>query len=146
MIGTEPVVVVRKVTASPDRVFKAWTDPKALVEWFVTAQNQQVAEANMDLQEGGTYKITITDPEDKFVAFGVFQRIDPPRLLEFTWQWEESSIEKGVSLVTIELKPLDDGTELTLTHAKLESAKSVQAHTLGWTSILGRLETFISQS
>jgi uncharacterized protein YndB with AHSA1/START domain len=144
MTTTEPVVVVRRLAASPERLFEAWTDPVVLVRWFVTAENQQVAEAEMDVRPGGEYRITITDPEDRFCAFGTYQRVEPPHLLEFTWEWEESSIEKGRSLVTVELRPLGRETELTLTHARLASEKSIQAHASGWTAILDRLVTFVS--
>ena len=144
MTQTESIVIHRRIAASPERLFKAWTDPAVLVKWFVTADNQQIGEAETDVRPGGAFRIVIQDPEDRFVAFGTYERVDPPHLLEFTWQWEESSIEKGVSLVTVELRPVGEETELTLTHARLASEKSVQSHTQGWTALMDRLGKFVT--
>ena len=142
MNQTAPVVISRQIPASPERVFRAWTEPAMLAKWFFSAQYQKLAGFSADLRPGGAFKIVIEDPEDRFCAFGEYRRVEAPHLLEFTWQWEESSIEKGVGLVTVELSAHEDGTLLTLTHALLSSDESCKAHTQGWTSIIDRLFAF----
>ena len=115
------------------------------MKWFVSKESERTIEADMDVRPGGDFNILMGDPEDRYHAFGQYKRVEPPTLLEFTWQWEESSIEKGISLVTLEFRPDGAQTEMTLTHARLASDVSVQAHTEGWTAIVGRLADFIAQ-
>ena len=142
---TEPVVITRQIKSPIEKVFAAWTDPAQLSQWFAP-ESGTIQEADIDLRPGGAFKIAFVAESDRFCAFGTYLRIDSPRLLEFTWKWEESSIERGESVVTIELVPTGNVTELTLTHAKLESATSCEAHLKGWDSVLGRLATYATAS
>ena len=45
------------------------------------------------------------------------------------------------SLITVEFRAVDDGTEMTMVHSGLPTEEQVRNHERGWTSCLGRLET-----
>ncbi len=142
---SEPAVLVRHFNFPPEDVYAAWVDPEQLREWFANGEDLVVEEASLDVRPGGEFRIRLYDGEDHMCAFGTYQRVEPPNLLQFTWKWEESSIEKGESLVTVELKGSAGQTQLTLTHERLSSPKSIEAHTAGWTSLVTRLGAFLGK-
>jgi uncharacterized protein YndB with AHSA1/START domain len=69
---------------------------------------------------------------------GEYLRIDRPRLLEFSWI--SNATERQRSVVTVELRPLNDiETELTLTHKLLPTRKAAREHRDAWSISLDRL-------
>jgi hypothetical protein len=46
---------------------------------------------------------------------------------------------EGVSRIEFELRPIDDGVELTVTHADLRNGASAGLHEQGWAGSLARL-------
>ena len=74
----------------------------------------------------------------RHVVGGVYRELQPPRLLSFTWKWEDNPTMPD-TLVTIELAAEGRGTALVLTHTKLTDEKLRADHRHGWTSCLERL-------
>ena len=62
----------------------------------------------------------------------------PNRKLSFSWAWQ-STPERELQ-VTIDLKPDNDGTMLTLTHEQFFSETARDDHGRGWGMALDRLE------
>jgi uncharacterized protein YndB with AHSA1/START domain len=75
-----------------------------------------------------------------FEVRGVYRRIEPPRLLEFTWlpDWQGDGTE---SLVRFELEESNGVTIVRLTHSGLISEISRQSHR-GWPQILEWLKAY----
>jgi len=69
-------------------------------------------------------------------------QIDRPRKLVFTWS---GALTNDVStLVTVELNPRGDETELVLTHERLPTPTIVEGHTRGWGNILDHLADVVA--
>jgi uncharacterized protein YndB with AHSA1/START domain len=137
------VVMERELKASAERVFQAWTDPTQLVHWFRGNPGTKVESAEVDLRVGGRYRIVIRSEDDEFIVFGTYSVVDPPRVLEFTWRWEVSSLEPADTLVRVELQPTGAGTHLRLTHTNFSTERSSKAHDQGWTGVLATLESYL---
>ncbi len=71
------------------------------------------------------------------VATGSYREIDPPRRLVMTMRWEGQ--EGPDTLLTIEIRPIDDGSELRLLHERFSTEESRDRHNEGWTGCLNRL-------
>jgi uncharacterized protein YndB with AHSA1/START domain len=69
---------------------------------------------------------------------GVYREVVPDRKLVFSWAWQ--STPERESQVTIDLKPDDDGTILTLTHEQFFNETARDDHRRGWTAALDNLE------
>jgi uncharacterized protein YndB with AHSA1/START domain len=68
---------------------------------------------------------------------GVYEKIVPDELVASTWPWQnEPSVR---SLVTVQLRDVEGGTEITLTHERLPSAESRDKHQHGWNGCLENL-------
>ena len=75
--------------ASRERVFRAWTNPEQLKQWFAVAEGFTTPIADVDLKVGGRYRLGMQPPGDDgvLIAGGVYQQISPPEKLVFTWRW-----------------------------------------------------------
>jgi uncharacterized protein YndB with AHSA1/START domain len=71
------------------------------------------------------------------VAVGEYRELEAHTRITFTWRWEGGPMTE--TLVTVELVPKDDGTELTLTHTLFQSDSQRDEHTKGWTGCLTQL-------
>jgi uncharacterized protein YndB with AHSA1/START domain len=130
----------RTIAASPEEVFRAWTDPAEMKEWYCP-EGGTVDLAEVDLTVGGRFKVAMRMPDGVHVAYGIYREIDPPRKLVFTWQWESGDGPKeGETVVTLEFKEHDGATELVLTHEQFATAESRDGHEQGWASALNKLE------
>ncbi|HEX9756356.1 MAG TPA: SRPBCC domain-containing protein [Nitrospiria bacterium] len=138
----------RTFSASREKVFKAWTDPEMLKEWFGPEEVQTVL-AEVDLKIGGKYRFEMKLPDGKIVSHqGAFREIKFPERLVYSWILEGQSCkgsedEDCETLVSLDFKDLGGSTELTLTHEFLPSEKSRQGHEFGWTGSFDKLEKVI---
>jgi uncharacterized protein YndB with AHSA1/START domain len=129
------VVVRRTIPASPEVLFDAWLDPISLATWMRPGEIRDTR-ARVDARVGGKYEVVMRGDSAPIVHAGVYQVIDRPRRLVFTW----SSVHTGPNdtLVTVDFRPVDARTEVIVTHEQLpESARP--GHSRGWTSGLEHL-------
>jgi len=142
--ATNDKLVLRKlITATREEVFAAWSDPESMREWMCPGDIRST-EAKIDFRVGGSYRILMKGVKEDFDHTGVYQEIEPPSKLSFTW------ISKGTdfksTLVTVELTEQSGQTELTLTHERFPSADRVQRHKNGWSRIADRLAEHLQRS
>jgi uncharacterized protein YndB with AHSA1/START domain len=123
----------RLLPASAEEVFAAWTDPELMARWLSPVGH---AEAEVDLRVGGRFRVTMVGEDRRIEHTGEYLEVAPPRRLSFTWASPYTGHEPTV--VTVELRPAEDGTELLLTHERLPGDQ-VESHSGGWGRILDRL-------
>src|SRR4051812_8351022 len=90
--GSENAVeITRRYDAPPERVWQAWTDPRALSSWFGPAGVQSVTQADLDPRPGGRYTIAFTTPDgEENRVSGQYEEVAPHRRLSFTWAWQST--------------------------------------------------------
>jgi len=133
------LVVRKKMDASCEEVFDAWTDPMSLMEFMRPGGQIQRCDVEVDPKVGGKFRIDMIGASDVTRHTGEYLVIDRPRLLKFTWISKYT--DNRPSVVTIELIPHGaDRCEIVLTHAGLPEAH-VEAHKQGWTAIVESLAT-----
>ena len=133
----------RRFAASPEALFRAWTEPEQIKRWLAPTDEFSTPVAQVDLCVGGSYRIQMKSPEGKpHTAVGSYRTVDFPAKLVLTWDWQEQSI--GETVVTVEFREQGNGTELTLTHELFPDAKSRDHHDQGWNGCLDRLARALS--
>jgi uncharacterized protein YndB with AHSA1/START domain len=120
--------------ASPALLFKYWTQPELLRQWWPP-------EADVDARPGGQYHLSW--PSMEWNLRGTYTAFEPGRTLAFTWQWDHEPHTPGRE-VTVTFEPVGDvGTQLTVTHgAYTVSTKDQEersGHLDGWIYFLTRL-------
>jgi uncharacterized protein YndB with AHSA1/START domain len=130
----------KMLSAPPERVFGAFTDPEQLRQWWGPA-GFTVQSLQFDVVEGRVYRITMQPPEgDVFHIRGTFHAVEAPRSLVFTFIYEEPDPDDQETLVTLRLDPVDAGTRLVLDQQPFKTAARLELHRDGWSDTLKRLE------
>lgn len=76
--------LVREIDAPREKIFKAWTTPELLKEWFCPLP-WKVTEADIDLRSGGHSRIVMQGPEGEVVPNeGVYLEVVENEKLVFT--------------------------------------------------------------
>jgi uncharacterized protein YndB with AHSA1/START domain len=109
--------IKRTLAAPREKVFRAFTEPEALNQWWMPGEGFSVPSAEVDLRAGGAYRIGMKNPKGKlFYVVGKYREVRPPEKLVYTWRWEGIEEGMGETLVSIELRDLSGETELIVTH------------------------------
>jgi uncharacterized protein YndB with AHSA1/START domain len=137
----------RVIRAPRARVYEAWTNPETMKQWFGPSA-MRTPNVSLDVRVGGAYRIEFAPnqqaPSDDHdcggtntAAFGQYTQIVPNQLLQFSWS---SNWQPGEdSLVTVSLKDVDGGTELTILHENFNTEESRDAHNNGWAGSFDKL-------
>ena len=144
--ATRALRVSRIIHADAETLFRAWTDPRELMQWWrQEGDGWAFAGASIDLRVGGAYRLGMTAPDGKIhVAVGVYREVQRPVRLVFTWKWEDPTHRVGDTVVTVEFKDAGgDRTEVVLTHEDFVDEARMGRHQQGWIELLNLLERFV---
>jgi uncharacterized protein YndB with AHSA1/START domain len=140
-LSSAAVVVRRAIAASAEDLFDAWLDPEALATWMRPGTIKSTV-AKIEPRVGGSYEIIMQGQSGPIVHKGVYQQIDRPKRLVFTWA--SPGTELRDTLVTVDFVAAGPRTEVVVTHEQLpESARP--SHSKGWTSGLEHLDEACQQ-
>jgi uncharacterized protein YndB with AHSA1/START domain len=134
---TTELHIRRTLTAPPDRVWRALTDPAALAAWFWPRRFAPTAE--VDLRVGGRYRIA--GPGVGLAVAGEYVTVEPPQRLVFTWRWDG---EPDETLVTVVLTANGEHTDLAVTHERFTGDAQRDDHAKGWSDCLDRLPAWLA--
>jgi uncharacterized protein YndB with AHSA1/START domain len=84
---TRDIVITRTYNATPDQVWKAWTDPALVMKWW-GPRGFTSPSCRIDLREGGRFVFAMRPPKEfgpnDLYTSGLYSKIVPGELLEFT--------------------------------------------------------------
>lgn len=136
--------VTRRFKATPERVFDAWLDPSKIHGFMFGAhlRAEEVVHIDLDAHVGGAFSFVVRRQGQEFDHVGKYLEIDRPRRLVFTWGVVQ---DKSSSQVSIEIAPLEQGCELTLTH-ELDPAWAdyVDRAKEGWAKMIDALRDLLA--
>ncbi len=137
-------VIRRRVHATREELFDAWTDPDSMREWMLPG-NAVSADVHMDVRMGGELLMIIRTPIEVFKHRGEFRVVERPSRLVFTWNAEV--MEGRTTLVTVEFfKAAPDETELVLTHEQIPFKRVSERYAAGWSQIIDRLAEHLARA
>ncbi len=134
------LVVRRLIRSTPEKLFAAWTEPAQLVHWW-GPDGVSCPGAELDLSPGGRYRIGNLCPDGSLIWIaGVFEVIDPPHRLIYTWRLESQSGES--ERVTVSFEPQGASTEVIIMHERIADAAARVSHEHGWIGCLEGLARY----
>ena len=139
---SDEIVSEIHIAAPPDRVFQALVDPGQVVKWWGQSGVYRCTEFDADLREGGKWRCAGLGPDGgRFVVTGEYLKVDPPRLLSYTWiaSWT-GDVQ---TTVRWELEPANQGTLVRIRHSGLAAHPEVAQSYRGWPRMLGWLRAFL---
>ena len=144
LVTRPSLTLKRRLNASPEKVYAAWTNPQKIARWFgPSSVKAGSGQASIDARIGGRYRISFTMENGEYNEVGgVYREVVPNERLVFSWAWH--STPERDSLVTVSLKPDGDGTLLTLHHEQLFDQAARDGHERGWIGTLDKLENYLA--
>ena len=78
--------VQRRFDAPRARVFDAWTNADVLREWWSAMPTMSPGRIDVDLREGGRYRMEmVTEEGDVHAVVGEYMTVDRPNRITYTW-------------------------------------------------------------
>ncbi|MFO1017026.1 MAG: SRPBCC family protein [Hyphomonadaceae bacterium] len=148
-------VIERLYSASPKRVFAAWSDPVAKRAWFVEGEGWDIQSYEIDFREGGSEKSIygfrrgeeVFGEKTAFTNETVFNEIIENERIVFTYSMARNGARFSVSLATVEIKEANGGSRMIFTEhgAFFEGGDNVTMREQGWQELLGKLDAFLAE-
>ena len=136
---TNTVRLHRVLRATPEKVYRAFLDPDAMVKWL--PPNGFTAKVHeMDARVGGTYRMAFTNfTTGRSHSFGgKYLELVPHERICYTDQFDDPNLP-GAMRTSITLRAVVCGTELNIVQEGLPEVMPVEACYLGWQESLALL-------
>jgi uncharacterized protein YndB with AHSA1/START domain len=131
-----PVTVTHRFLASAERVYDAWLDPETVRKFLFRTATGEIVRCEIDGRVGGRYTIVDRRNGEDVLHEGSYLELARPGRIVFTLRVPKYSTDEV--RVTIEITPLANGCQLTLTtHTPAEFADGSRR---GWETILDLLD------
>lgn len=137
------VTLHRVLIASPEKVYRAFSDPDALASWLPPYGFLGIVH-QLDFREGGTYKMSFTNfsTGNRHSFGGKYIELKPNAFLQYTDQFDDPNLP-GEMVTTVWLKKVSCGTELKIKQEGIPSFIPAEMCYLGWQDSLDKLKKLV---
>ncbi len=140
---TNSVTLHRVLKASPEKVYRAFTDANAMASWLPPYGFVCVVH-HMEAKVGGSYKMSfINFSTGNGHSFGGdFLELKPNEFIRYTDKFDDPNLP-GEMITSIWLKQVVCGTELKIIQEGIPSAIPAEMCYLGWQESLEKLTKLV---
>jgi uncharacterized protein YndB with AHSA1/START domain len=133
----------RVLRAAPERVYRAFLDADAMAKWLPPYGFTGKVH-HLDAKVGGTHKMSFANfTTGKSHSFGGrYLEMNPNELIRYTDKFDDPNLP-GEMLVTVTLKKVSCGTELTIVQEGVPDVIPPDACYLGWQESLAQLANLV---
>ena len=142
-MATNTIRLHRVLAAKPERVYKAFLDPDAMAKWL-PPHGFTGKVHHIDAKVGGTYRMSFTNfGSGKSHSFGgKYHELVPNEKLRYTDKFEDPNLP-GEMAVTVSLKRVSVGTEVSIVQEGVPEVIPPEACYLGWQESLAQLARLV---
>jgi len=142
-MSSNSVSLHRVLKASPEKVYRAFTESNALSFWL-PPYGYLCTVQEIDVQVGGTYKMSFynfsTGNDQSFG--GEYVEIKPNELLKYKEKFDDPNLA-GEMTTSIWLKKVSVGTEIKILQEGIPAAIPAEMCYLGWQESLEKLAKLV---
>ena len=133
----------RVLTTSPEKVYRAFLEADALAKWL-PPNGFTCTVHHLEPKVGGTFKMSFRNftTGNSHAFGGEYLELVPNERIRHTDKFEDPNLP-GVLEVTVLLKPVLCGTELSVTQSGIPEAIPLEMCYLGWQESLLQLATLV---
>ncbi|MBK9981988.1 MAG: SRPBCC family protein [Saprospiraceae bacterium] len=137
MTGT--VTLHRVIKATPEKVYRAFTEPNAMASW-IPPYGFLCTVHSMEVKVGGKYKMSFTNfSTGHGHSFGgEYLEIKPNEFIKYTDKFDDPNLP-GDMMTSVWLKKVIGGTELKVIQEGIPDMIPVEMCYLGWQESLDKL-------
>lgn len=141
--ATNTIRLHRVLRGTPERVYRAFIDPDAMVKWLPPYGFTGKVH-HMDATVGGTYKMSFTNfsTGSSHSFGGKYLDLKPNELLKYTDVFDDPNLP-GEMITTITLKKVFCGTEITAVQEGVPGVIPAEACYMGWQESLEQLAKLV---
>jgi uncharacterized protein YndB with AHSA1/START domain len=142
-MSNNSVTLHRVLKATPEKVFRAFSDTTAFTSWLPPYGFLCVAQQK-DFKVGGNYKMTFTNFTTGSVQSfgGKYLEIQPNEFLKYIDKFDDPNLP-GEMITTVWFNKVLCGTELKITQEDIPSAIPAEMCYLGWQESLEKLKKLV---
>lgn len=133
----------RVLKATPDKVYRAFTQPAAIASWlppygFVCTVH------SMDVKVGGPYKMSFTNfsTSNSHSFGGRYLELKPGEFLKYSDEFDDPNLP-GQMITSVWLKKVSCGTEIKIVQEGIPAAIPAEMCYLGWQESLEKLAKLV---
>jgi uncharacterized protein YndB with AHSA1/START domain len=145
-VTAQEITITRVFDAPRELVWKAWTEPDRLAQWWgPSGWSNPVERIAMDVRPGGTFRVTSVSDEDgsEMTVHGAYREVVEPERLVFEEPAEGSWHEGAVSEATF--TDLGDGRTELVVRTTIQTTDEMRANAeAGMTSTFDRLGEYVA--
>jgi len=133
----------RVLKAPPERVYRAFIDPAANCK-FLPPYGYTCSVQKMDARVGGTFRMSFTNfgTGNSHSFGGEYLELKPGERLVYTDRFDDPNLP-GEIKVTIDLKKVSCGTEMSIVQEGVPDVIPAEACYLGWQDTLNQLANLV---
>lgn len=133
----------RVLTASPERVYRAFLEPDAVVRWL-PPYGFTCTVHELDARVGGRHRMSFRNfGSGKAHAFGgEYLELVPNQRIRYTDKFDDPNLAGGM-VTTIELRAVACGTELNVVQEGIPAVIPPEMCVLGWQESLAQLAQLV---
>jgi uncharacterized protein YndB with AHSA1/START domain len=140
----QQILITHVFDAPRDLVFRAWTDPGNVAQWFGPEGFETPRETvAIDLRVGGGFELVMVQKETgaKFPVRYEIMELDPPRLLVLRGEPKPEMGMPEPTITRIELHDHGDKTRMSLSDGPYTHAAHAEA---GWNGAFAKLDALLA--
>ena len=140
---TGTVRLHRVLRTKPERLFRAFTDPEAMVKWL-PPHGFTAKVHHLDVRVGGSFRMSFTNltTGNSHSFGGEYLELVPNERIVHTDKFDDPNLP-GEMRVTITMKPVAVGVELNVVQEGIPEMIPVEACYLGWQESLQLLTLLV---
>ena len=134
----------RVLATKPEKVYRAFIDAEAVAKWL-PPYGFTCKVHHLEPKVGGTHRMSFKNfTTDKSHSFGgEYVELVPNELLRYTDRFDDPNLPGEMS-VTVKLKAVSVGTEITIEQSGIPAAIPPEACYLGWQESLAQLTLLVT--